>query len=270
MGKKGGCSLRPREGQCECRELHFVSCGSNTASSHRTLSWKPTATDTDSVRNSGYPVISLVIYTHECPNFKLATESIAQLAESFAKDGKERKERNRWVASCLATGRRVRGDKRYWDGAGRAAQKRTRFLSLSLSQLHHPAKRHPAPTHLHYTACELQGDGSRGFWQSPGPVALLYQGASLLEIRVCPADVMPIEVQWGWKSGRSSHDTHLARADNFSGFCALWMLLLCLLSSLVWRSFGTCILTIFTKTWLGLSSLFHWFFSCFLLITVML
>lgn len=42
-----------------------------------------------------------------------------------------------WVASCLATGRRVRGDKRYWDGAGRAAQKRTGFLSLGLSQLHH-------------------------------------------------------------------------------------------------------------------------------------
>ena len=43
---------------------------------------------------------------------------------------------------------------------------------------------------------------------------------------------MLIKVQWGRRSGCCFHNIYLAKADTFSGFCVLWIILLCFLSSL--------------------------------------
>lgn len=53
--------------------------------------------------------------------------------------------------------------------------------------------------------CQPQGDGIWGLWQSQGPAALLGQVASLLEIRVCPADVMAKLVEADNRGGASTH-----------------------------------------------------------------
>lgn len=87
----------------------------------------------------------------------------------------------------------------------------------------------PSPPPLQ--VCQPQGDGIWRLWQG-----IRWQNSVRLTI------------------GVELPHTHLAKAENWSGFGAIWLILLCFLSSLVSCSFVRCLLTNLLRSDLGLPS----------------
>lgn len=118
------------------------------------------------------------------------------------------------------------GEKGYW-GLG---QLKPSWKKSSLGQFHTPAKRCPALARPH---CRFVSRRAMAFgdWQG-----IRWQNSVRLTI------------------GVELPHTHLAKAENWSGFGAIWLILLCFLSSLVSCSFVRCLLTNLLRSDLGLPS----------------